>query len=82
MISPGGCSLAEGDSITNCSGVMIGDDHWYRYNFTCRENDYLHCTDYQTVNISGWGCMLKYERKDYLGPYENPRMDYQDIGCP
>jgi hypothetical protein len=31
----GGCNLQQGNSATGCNGVMIGDDEWSRWNFTC-----------------------------------------------
>ncbi len=78
----GGCDLAEGDSETGCDGVMIGDDQWYRWNFDCTAGNDLWCTDDQTVNVSGWGCLLRYRRWDYLGPTSNPHIDFQNLGCP
>lgn len=78
----GTCNLAERDSTTDCNGVMDGDDMWYRFNFVCTVGNDLWCTDDQTVNISGWGCLLRYRRWDYLGPSPNPHIDFQDIGCP
>lgn len=81
----GGCNLSEWDDWTDCNGVLIGDDEWYRFNFVCTAGNDLWCTDDQMVNISGWGCMLKYRRWDYRGPAgppPNPHIDFQNLGCP
>jgi len=77
----GGCGLEEGDTTTGCNGAMIGNDEWSRWGFACTVGNDLWCTDDQTVNVSGWGCKLKYQRWDYLGPSPNPHIDAEDLGC-
>jgi hypothetical protein len=76
----GGCNLTPGDVQTDCNGQMT--DYWTRSGFQCTVGRTLWCTDDQTVNVSGWGCMLHYRRSDYLGPSPTPTIEFQNIGCP
>jgi len=71
-------AMQEGDTFTDCNGQAV--DTWANgFGGICDQRG-LWLDGRQTVQVSGWGCFLKYHRQDWDGV--PPTIVGANVGCP